>query len=130
MPYLDPDKNREYQRNWVAARRAAFFSDKHCKHCGSKENLELDHIDPALKDTHRIWSWSASRRDREIAKCQVLCKACHLSKTVASRPIATHCSHGHEYAVLGKYPSGGCVECKLTRQRFYRMRDLQRVEKS
>lgn len=62
-------------------RRADFFDGKACAHCGSYERLELDHVDPTKKVTHRVWSWSAKRRAVEIAKCQVLCHACHLAKT-------------------------------------------------
>lgn len=77
----DPELMREYKREWTAKRRAAWFRDKQCVRCGSVEKLELDHVDPALKVSHSIWSWSEVKRDAEILKCQVLCKACHLSKT-------------------------------------------------
>ena len=83
------DKKREYQREWVAKRRATFFADKCCAYCGSTKNLELDHIDPSQKVSHSIWSWSESRRNEELAKCQALCEECHKEKTAlfdASRP--------------------------------------------
>ena len=48
---------RDYQRQWVARRRAEFFAGKACVRCGSQERLELDHIDPKLKVAHQIWSW-------------------------------------------------------------------------
>lgn len=72
---------RKYQRAWLAGRRATFFSDKYCVNCGSTDRLELDHIDPALKLDHKIWAWRAVRQAEEIAKCQVLCNACHKKKT-------------------------------------------------
>lgn len=75
------DKKREYQREWVAKRRRDWFKDKTCVRCGSTESLELDHIDPADKVCHRIWSWSKSRVAVETAKCQVLCNPCHQIKT-------------------------------------------------
>ncbi|MEM1416560.1 MAG: HNH endonuclease [Myxococcota bacterium] len=65
----------------MADRRARFFAGKSCVKCGSVERLELDHIDPAQKVTHSIWSWSQARREAEIAKCQVLCRRCHKRKT-------------------------------------------------
>lgn len=52
-----------------------------CKTCGSKENLEVDHVDMAKKITHRVWSWSEPRRLLELTKCQVLCENCHKTKT-------------------------------------------------
>ena len=56
-----------------------------CVKCGSKERLELDHINPEEKEwnpkrsmcsknlTKRFW--------KEIDKCQLLCYDCHKEKT-------------------------------------------------
>jgi hypothetical protein len=81
MP-LFGERRRQYDREWTARRRAAYFEDKSCVKCGSKENLELDHINPAEKEDHRIWNWSEERRNIELAKCQVLCHDCHLEKSI------------------------------------------------
>jgi len=81
---------RAYQRAWKAARRAAWLAGKVCAHCGATENLEIDHIDPAAKVSHKIWSWAPERREAELAKCQVLCKRCHRLKTSAARPLVMH----------------------------------------
>jgi len=82
MPYKDKEKQKEYQREWMAKRRAIFFKDKTCAKCGSVNQLELDHIDSSTKISHRIWSWSQERRDKELKKCQVLCQDCHIKKGV------------------------------------------------
>lgn len=82
MPYKDPAKQREYQRLWCKKRRDEYFKDKFCVECGSKDNLELDHIDPSTKESHSIWSWSLERRTVELAKCQVLCNSDHAKKTI------------------------------------------------
>jgi hypothetical protein len=84
VAYKDPVRQREYNKKWIAARRKAFFEDKVCIQCGTSEELELDHIDPAFKIDHRIWSWSQERRQAEIAKCQILCHKCHLVKSLAN----------------------------------------------
>lgn len=59
-----------------------------CAKCGSRENLEIDHIDPRSKTfTLGGSAWNA-RRDRflaEIAKCQLLCRQHHVEKTNADR---------------------------------------------
>jgi hypothetical protein len=81
MAYKDPTKQKEYQRKWIADRRAQFFIDKSCVVCGSTDQLELDHIDPTTKISNSIWSWSQKRQDDEIAKCQVLCHDHHVEKT-------------------------------------------------
>lgn len=81
MPYADPAQQREYQRLWRQRRRAAYFADKACVVCGSTDNLELDHLDPTQKVSHKIWSWSEQRRLVELVKCQVLCRPCHAEKS-------------------------------------------------
>lgn len=86
MPYSDPNKQRQYQREWRAKRRADFFKNKRCARCGSTDNLELDHVDPKSKLSNAIWSWSEKRRLIEIAKCQILCTDCHKSKTFNEDP--------------------------------------------
>lgn len=109
--YKDKDKQREYQRQWIANRRAEYFKDKSCVRCGSANKLELDHIDRKTKVTNSIWSWSEARRNEEIAKCQVLCSTCHKSKTRLEIPewkgVAKHGTHS-------KYTLGcRCVECRI-----------------
>src|SRR5690606_33440259 len=80
-------------------RRAAYFAGKSCVKCGSTENLELDHIDPSQKVSHRIWSWTESKRLEEIAKCQVLCNECHLVKSIKEKLVDyTHGTHTQGYA--------------------------------
>lgn len=74
---------RDYQRRWMAEKRLQYFSDKSCKECGSTVRLELDHIDPSTKVNNCIWSWSKSRQQSELNKCQVLCHDCHLKKSIA-----------------------------------------------
>lgn len=84
MGYPDKRTQNEYQRRWLLARRQAWI-DEHgpCQHCGSEENLEIDHIDPATKEAHvgTLWSRRKEVRDAELAKCQVLCEPCHITKT-------------------------------------------------
>lgn len=88
MP-LTSDKKREYQREWVRARRDAYFRDKVCVRCGSTSNLELDHIDASTKELRVSALWSMSDKNpkklAEIEKCQVLCAPCHDLKTYESK---------------------------------------------
>ncbi len=84
MPDKNPQTKRDRDRLRVARRRAEWVaSNGPCKFCSSNEDLEVDHIDPELKLTHRLWSLCEEKRNLELAKCQVLCKACHLEKTKA-----------------------------------------------
>lgn len=110
MGYKDPKKQKEFQAKWVAAKRALFFQDKCCRECGTKTNLELDHIDPSKKWSHRIWSYNWTRIMKEVAKCQVLCTECHLRKTAKDISEMRKRSHGTEDGYV-KYHCR-CDECK------------------
>ena len=126
MGYKDPDKQREYQRQWAARRRAAFFDDKSCAWCGSTERLELDHIDPELKVSHRIWSWSEARRAEEVAKCQVLCHDCHLDKTRIDFDLGQ--KHGTETSY--KHYKCRCDNCRAAHAAHFRAYRLRRKQKT
>lgn len=81
MPYAK-EKQRQYQNEWMKRRRLDWLqANGPCVKCGSWENLQVDHKDPELKVTHRIWSWAKERREKELAKCQPLCRDCHWAKT-------------------------------------------------
>lgn len=120
MPIADPDERRKYQREWAQRRRRAFFAGKSCFQCGATEELELDHIDPATKVDHKIWSWSAERQATELEKCQVLCRACHQLKSASEAPIK------HGWTMYKKYGCR-CEECvriyrEYRRQHYHRNR--------
>jgi len=83
MPYLDKLALRTYQASWWASRRAAYLAGKSCAKCGSDDRLEVDHINPASKTTHRMWSRSQAFTGAELGKCQVLCHTCHKAKSAA-----------------------------------------------
>jgi 5-methylcytosine-specific restriction endonuclease McrA len=105
---LSPARQKEYQREWCAKNRAAYMAGKSCVVCGSTQNLEVDHIEPEQKISHRIWSWSAVRRAAELAKCQILCTDCHLTKTLEQRPKPDH-------GTLSRYQRGKC-RCEPCRE--------------
>lgn len=87
MPLRTRQEQSEYQRLWVKRRREVWVrAHGPCAECGSWEQPEIDHVDPSTKQTSvaAVWSWSKAKRDRELAKCQVLCKPCHRRKTIAS----------------------------------------------
>lgn len=90
MPYRNIERKRAYQRERVAKVRADWIASNGPCACGSTQGLEVDHIDPALKVDHRVWSWSPARRAKELAKCQVLCGRCHIEKTSAARTKPQH----------------------------------------
>ena len=87
MPFADKQRLRDYQRVWCRVRRLEWLAGKSCVECGSTKNLEVDHIEPGQKVSHRIWTWSPKRRAEELAKCQTLCHDCHLAKTLAETEV-------------------------------------------
>lgn len=125
MPYADPDKQREYMRKWIHDRRVAWFADKFCIWCGGRERLELDHIDPSLKVTHRIWSWAEAKREVELAKCRVLCRPCHMYKSMwLDNPTYLN---GFKHGTRSMYQKHKCrcEECRAWQSaRLYRQRHL------
>lgn len=74
-----------YQKKWKSNRRSAWITENGpCRHCGTWENLEVDHIDPTKKEysVGQLWSRTKELREYELSKCQVLCKPCHIKKTI------------------------------------------------
>ncbi len=99
---------RKYQSQWIQKRRKEYLAGKACVNCGSLERLEIDHIDPKQKVSHRVWSWSESRRIIELQKCQILCHSCHKEKTRSSYPGLIH-------GTTNAYDHYGC-RCQLCRR--------------
>ena len=120
MP-LKGEAKKIYSREWMRKRRAEWFADKVCAVCGTSENLELDHIDPTTKVTHKVWSWTYTRRMAELAKCQALCEECHKKKS-ADALRTTHCIRGH------LKDGGRCRECDSLRHR--RNREAKNLARS
>lgn len=63
-----------------------------CVRCGTKENLEFDHVDPSTKrfsvcaGLTRAWDELVE----EARKCQLLCRPCHIAKGAKDRPEPAH----------------------------------------
>lgn len=83
---------RERMREYMAARRSAVKSEMlallggRCVRCGTSENLEFDHINPADKSFEingRSLDLPSAAIRAEVAKCQLLCAAHHLEKTAS-----------------------------------------------
>jgi 5-methylcytosine-specific restriction endonuclease McrA len=85
-------------------RRDWLFLNGPCRHCGSWDELDVDHVDPTEKEieSNVLWRGAAARRAAELAKCQVLCKICHRIK------------HAPPHGSVGRYQGLGC-RCDLCR---------------
>lgn len=78
--WVDQDRKREYQRQWVANRRQEYIDKRggSCERCSCTIDLEFHHLDPTIKVTHRIFSYSRKRIEKELANCILLCRTpCH-----------------------------------------------------
>lgn len=108
MAYKDPERQRQFQRERVAKRRRDWLRGKVCACCGGSQELEVDHVDRALKVSHKVWSWSLKRMEAELQKCQVLCRPCHQKKTSAE--VAP--PHGTNSRYTGPSWRCRCAACR------------------
>jgi 5-methylcytosine-specific restriction endonuclease McrA len=133
MPFKDKKAKRKYQLEWVKARRMAWINEHGpCKKCGSKESLEVDHIDPKLKtvDPAKLWALALDnpKRVNELKNCQVLCYDCHKEKTyIETAP--TECRNGHKYTgnntIIMKNGTRRCRTCR--NETSQRNRDKKKI---
>ena len=114
MPYKDPERQREYQNNWLRKRwRDWLAANGPCVDCGSWEDLEVDHVNPAIKISHRIWSWARERREAELAKCVARCKPCHKDKSREQTWKRRFCPQEHDTSITGRDSQSRCKQCRL-----------------
>lgn len=80
-----------------------------CVNCGSKDNLEFDHLDPDEKEfkISKILDWNEANVEKEVKKCQLLCKPCHHIKTKENKEYGAEAEHG----TLWRYRKYSC-RCK------------------
>jgi len=109
---------KEYQRLRYKKRRDAAIKalGSQCAHCGSIESLELDHID-ANNKTYEIGKiiggGSEAKVQAELAKCQVLCKECHIKKSYAEGDLES-VEHGGGNSGKRNCPCAPCKAKKLS----------------
>lgn len=105
----------EYLKKKYATVRAEVVSQLggQCAKCGSAENLEIDHIDPKQK-SFSVGAAMLHKRERlmkEIGKCQLLCEACHIDKTLVDKGFQK--GKGlHGTAASYRYCTERCDSCK------------------
>jgi len=91
----NPNGKKRQQREKYNRRRAAALDllGGVCAVCGTTEDLQFDHIDPALK-TGNICSMFGNSSEETLAAelelCQLLCIADHTRKTKADQRIGVN----------------------------------------
>lgn len=90
-----------------------------CKKCNSKENLEIDHIDPKKKKFNISVSWSTNinKINLELEKCQLLCKKCHIEKT---RIDKNQKSAKNTHGTLSSFRYCKCPLCREAKNSYMR----------
>ena len=120
------EEYKAWRRDWQKARYKRLrdewiAANGPCRACGGSNELQIDHIDRLLKERPIEWSRAKAVVNRELLKCQVLCKECHLKKTIAETP--SKLIHGSP----NMYRNGPCrcdrcreahvAACRLSRER-------------
>src|SRR6478609_5852456 len=110
------------QRDKRRARRVfalSYLGDK-CKVCETNRGLEFDHIDGSTKqrDISQMLDFSMTALVTELDKCQLLCKPCHMKKTIADRGYAIAANGS-----TGMYTNRGCrcTKCTAANTAYYRI---------
>lgn len=110
---MDTKSRKEYMLERYRKRRqyAVERLGGACVICGTKEDLELDHILRSEKSFNisQMWSISQEKFDAELSKCQLLCHTCHVAKNTweigEKAAIRTH-------GTLSSYRYCKCAICK------------------
>lgn len=115
MPYKDPEAQRAYsnQHNKIRsererARLIALLGGK-CVVCGTVENLQFHHKDPAAKEftIGAALRYPRDRRTQEALKCEIRCEPHHLEV------------HAPEHGTESKFRSGCRCEKCIEGKRIY-----------
>lgn len=100
MPWKNAqDRNRYFRERYKERMtRAHKILGGVCCKCGSTDRLEIDHIDPNKKvlGSNGLAMASEERFLRELEKCQLLCKPCHIKKT-SSEYDASNAPRGEKH---------------------------------
>lgn len=118
MGYRNPAQQAEYQRKWLADRRAAAIAEfgGKCSRCGSTEDLEFAHKERGTKTKQTgtrqavNWGWSSERIAEELKLCILLCEVCHTEDT--RQENTTPIVHGTWQAYKRTFNPCRCDECR------------------
>lgn len=120
MALKNKDEYNAYMKQYMLKRyherrnKALELLGEVCKKCG-EQGEEFDHIDRSTKsfDIGKKWNVSEEKYFEEIAKCQLLCKKCHLEKSFESKDFSGHgkskCGTSTKY-IRHKCRCHSCVE--------------------
>lgn len=92
VDWNNKEEVKEYHRKYWYKRRQKIidYLGGLCARCGTSQDLEFDHINPEEKLFDISAKCTLATSKDEIDKCQLLCKSCHLKKTVDEKETFTH----------------------------------------
>lgn len=96
MSKLERDNELRRQRRTERKAMAIMLLGGKCVECGSTERLEFDHIKNDRNGLSNLISQMfTSKMDRllkELEKCQLLCKSCHIQKSIVDngKQVSNH----------------------------------------
>lgn len=126
--YMRDYMTRRYHRRRDAAIEAL---GGRCVECGSREDLELDHVDPSTKsfEIGKILSTgSEAKVEAELAKCVLRCSSCHRTKTAMELDWDRHGTYS-SYRRRG-CRCDACVEAFRVRSREHKAKHFARKKAS
>lgn len=114
--------NSDYHRKRRRARRKRFLAmlGGICENCGSRRNLQFDHINPSKKHfgVSRYINSPEKFVKKEIDKCRLLCEKCHKEKTHNSWDYALPpAEHGSLW--MYKHYKCRCDKCRKAMSDYY-----------
>jgi hypothetical protein len=131
--------SNEYMREYMAMRyykrmdKAITQLGGKCVKCGNCniDELEFDHIDPSTKSFEigkRAASISEEKLQKELSKCQLLCKKCHEKKSAADTG-KQYVKGTQVHGTLSTYRYCKCDLCKKTMSAYNKKNQPTRNER-
>lgn len=115
----------EWRKNKIRERKEMYIKKLggSCIYCGSVKDLEFDHINPNTKviAISQIWCRKLSVLEKEVSKCQLLCKPCHGIKSGGERK-KFYASLPTIHGVISTYSNKKCKceDCRLAWRTYWK----------
>lgn len=121
---MNKDYMRDYMKQRREKRRQKFIDllGGKCEDCGSKHNLQFDHIDASKKsfDLNDIKDGSEKKITKELKKCQLLCAKCHFKKTIKNKEHVNKTKSPANHGTIWMYKKYKCRcdDCKWAMSKY------------
>jgi len=100
-----------------------------CAICGSTENLEFDHIDSSSKEIKigECMSYDINLIQKELSKCQLLCKKCHIEKTKLNKDSNARISYEEAKNIRSDYINLDITQKQLGKKYNLKQREISYI---